>query len=98
MLGERYKKLLRDIRVQLWLPYSLFMCFFCPFSILINLLGVEGAGLCVLSCICLLVTHTLNCVTFSFPPGVRGWLRLLLVAFLDFSVYLFIIGQLLFKV
>ena len=47
VLGERYKKLLRDIRVQLWLPYSLFMCFFCPFSILINLLGVEGAGLCV---------------------------------------------------
>ena len=28
------------------LPCSLSMCFFCPFSILINLLGVEGAGLC----------------------------------------------------
>ena len=24
--------------------------------------------------------HTLICVTFSLPPGVRGWLRLLLVA------------------
>ena len=23
------------------------MCFFCPFSILITLLGGEGAGLCV---------------------------------------------------
>ena len=27
-----------------------------------------------LSCICLLATHTLICVTFSLPPGVRGWL------------------------
>ena len=25
--------------------------------------------------------HTLICVTFSLPPGVKGWLRLLLVAF-----------------
>ena len=29
---------------------------------------------------CLLGMHTLICVTFSLPPGVRGWLRLLLVA------------------
>ena len=28
------------------LPCSLSVCFFCPFSILINLLGAEGAGLC----------------------------------------------------
>ena len=28
------------------LPCSLSMCFFCPFSILITLLGEEGAGLC----------------------------------------------------
>ena len=27
-----------------------------------------------------LALHTLICVTFSFPPGVGGWLRLLLVA------------------
>ena len=33
-----------------------------------------------LSCICLLAMHTLICVTFSLPPGVRSWLRLLLVA------------------
>ena len=33
-----------------------------------------------LSCICLLAMHTLICVTFSLPLGVRGWLRLLLVA------------------
>ena len=33
-----------------------------------------------LSCICLLAMHTLICVTFSLPPGIRGWLRLLLVA------------------
>ena len=29
----------------------------------------------------LLAMHTLICVTFSLPPGVGGWLRLLLVAF-----------------
>ena len=28
------------------LPCSLSMCFFCPFNILITLLGEEGAGLC----------------------------------------------------
>ena len=28
----------------------------------------------------LLAMHTLNSVTFSLPPGVLGWLRLLLVA------------------
>ena len=50
--------------------------FFCPFSILITLLGDEGS-LC-LSCICLLAMHTLICVTFSLPPGAGGWLRLLL--------------------
>ena len=33
-----------------------------------------------LSYICLLAMHTLICVTFSRPPGVGGWLRLLLVA------------------
>ena len=42
----------------------------------------EGRGswsLC-LSCICLLAMRTLICVTFSLPPGVGGWLRLLFVA------------------
>ena len=38
-----------------------------------------GWSLC-LSCICLLAMHTLICVAFSLPPGVGGWLRLLLVA------------------
>ena len=33
-----------------------------------------------LSCICLLVMHTLICVILSLPPGVMGWLRLLLVS------------------
>ena len=28
------------------LALSLYVCFFCPFSILITLLGEEGAGLC----------------------------------------------------
>ena len=35
------------------------------------------------SCICLLAMHTLICVTFSLPPGVGSWLRLLLVALLE---------------
>ena len=38
--------------------------------------------------------HTLICVTFSLPPGVGGWLRLLLVVlpvFFFFSVYPFYI-------
>ena len=56
------------------------MYFFCPFSILITLLGKEGAVFLRLSCICLLAMHTLICVTFSLPPGVGGWLQLLLVA------------------
>ena len=29
---------------------------------------------------CLLAMHTLICITFSLPPGVRGWLQILLVA------------------
>ena len=41
--------------------------------------GSGSWSLC-LSCICLLSMHTLICVTFSLPPGVRGWLRLLRVA------------------
>ena len=32
------------------------------------------------TCICLLATHKLICVAFSFSPGVGSWLRLLLVA------------------
>ena len=40
-----------------------------------------GRGSCSLcaSCMCLLAMHTLICVTFSLPSGVRDWLRLLLV-------------------
>ena len=33
-----------------------------------------------LSCICLSAMHAIICVTCSLPPGVRGWLRLLLVS------------------
>ena len=55
------------------LPCSLSMCFFCPFSILITLLGEEGACHCAYHT---LAIHTLICATFSLPPGVRGWLRL----------------------
>ena len=62
------------------LPWSLSMCFFCPFSILITLFWVRGNWSLCLSCICLLAMHTLIRVTFSLPSGVMGWLRLLLVA------------------
>ena len=48
-----------------------------PFSILITLLGEEGAGLCAYRAFAM---QTLICVTFSLPPFVGGWLRLLLVA------------------
>ena len=39
----------------------------------------RGSWSLCLSCICLLAMHTLICVTFSLPPGVGGWMRLLLV-------------------
>ena len=69
------------------LPCSLSMCFFCPFSILITLLGEEGAGICAYRALFVSYTHV-NLCQFFFPPGVKGWLRILL--FLDFSVYLFV--------
>ena len=57
------------------------MCFFCPFSILITLFGEGGAGLrAYRAFVVFLAMHTLICITFSLPPGVGGWLRLLLVA------------------
>ena len=40
----------------------------------------KGSWSLCLSCICLLAMHTLICVTFSLPPGVKGWLRPLLAA------------------
>ena len=35
--------------------------------------------------------YMLICVTFSLPPGVRGWLRLPLVALPGLFVYLFVL-------
>ena len=40
----------------------------------------RGSWSLCLSCIYLLAMHTSICVTVSLPPGVRGWLRFLLVA------------------
>ena len=40
----------------------------------------RGSWSLCLSCDCLLTMYTLICVIFSLPPGVRGWLGLLLVA------------------
>ena len=56
------------------------MCFFCPFNILITLLWEEGAGLCAYRALLFISYAHVNLCHFSLPSGVRGWLRLLLVA------------------
>ena len=50
--------------------------------------GRGSWSLCLL-CICLLVMHTLICVTFSLPPGVMVGCDFCLWLFLDFSDYPF---------
>ena len=45
-----------------------------------HLVWGRGSWSLCLSFICLLAMHTLVCVTFYLPNGVRGWLRLLLLA------------------
>ena len=63
------------------LPCSLSMCFFCPFSILITLLGEEGAGLCAHRVfVCQLCT--LVCVIFF--TGVAVGCGFCLWLFMDF--------------
>ena len=47
----------------------------------------NGSWSLCLSCICLLAMHTLICVTFSLPPGVRVGCDFCLCLFLDVSVY-----------
>ena len=61
--------------------FGLALLFVYVFSVLLAFdhLAWGSWSLC-LSCICLLAMHTLICVTFSLPPGVRGWLRFLLMA------------------
>ena len=54
--------------------------------------GGGSWSLC-LSCICLLVVLTLVCVGFSLPPGVRGWLRLLLVDLPGLFCLPFLVGK-----
>ena len=62
---------------------GLALLFVCMFLLSFWLDGEMGGGwyLC-LSCICELAVRALVCVTVSLPPGVRDWLRLLLVALL----------------
>ena len=56
------------------------MCFFCPFCILVALLG-EWMGLFFVLVVHLFVgCARVNLCHVLLPPGVRGWLRLLLVA------------------
>ena len=73
---------------RLVLPFFLSMCFFCFFSILITLLGEEGIVFVLIVHLFVSYAHV-NLCHFPLPPGVRGWLRLLLGLFLGFSVYLF---------
>ena len=57
----------------------------CPrfsvhFSILITLLGEEGAGLCASrTFVCLFCAFIF--LSFFFPLGVEGWLRFVIVAY-----------------
>ena len=69
------------------LPCSLSSCFFSPFSIVANSLGEEGA--CVWASRAIVCFARVNFVLFPLSIGVRGWLRLLIVAVLDVSVNYF---------
>ena len=53
------------------LPCSLSMCFFCPFSILITLLGEEGAGLCAYRDLVVSYAHV-NLCHFFFSSWCQG--------------------------
>ena len=65
---------------SLVLPGSLSSCFFIPFSIRIILLGEQGAGVCASHAFVFVFFARINFCPFSLPLGVRGWLRLLIVA------------------
>ena len=54
--------------------------FLLPFWHFDHLAWGGGCWSLYISFICLLALHTLICVTVSLPSGIRGWLRLLLVA------------------
>ena len=59
----------------------LFVCvFLLSFQHFDHIAWGRGSWSFCLSYICLLDKHKLTCVTFSLPPGVGGWLRLLLLA------------------
>ena len=59
------------------------LMFFSPFSIAITSLGEKRAGLCVFcASVCLFCTHF-----FFFFLGVRGWLRLVILALPGFFYY-----------
>ena len=68
----------------------------CPrfsvcFSILITSLGEENAGLCASRTLFVCFVRVLSVCPFSLPLGVEGWLRFMIVAYLDLSInFLFI--------
>ena len=66
--------------LHVWSCPALCLCVFLSFWHFDHLASGKGSWSLCLSCICLLAMHTLICITFSLPPGVGGWLRLLLVA------------------
>ena len=57
-------------------PCSLSSCFVVPFSIVMNSLGENGAGLCASRAFVCFVSFC----HFSLPLGVGGWLRFMIVA------------------
>ena len=71
------------------LVFVFVLLFFRPFSIVITSLGEERAGLCA-SCASVYFTRVNHC-PFSLPLGVRGCLRLVIVAFPGLFYYLLFI-------
>ena len=67
------------------LPCSLSMCFFCPFSILITLLGEEGAGLVLIVLLFVSYLHVNLCHFFS-----SSWCRDLTAAYACGSSWTFL--------
>ena len=75
-------------------PCCLSPCFVIPFSIVITSLGEEGASLCASRAFVCFVCVTCSFVIhFSFPLGVAGWLRFVIVALPGLFCKLFFIER-----
>ena len=74
-----------------WSCSALCLCGYLSFYHFVHLAWGRGSWSLCLSCFCLLAMHTLICVTFSLPPGVRGWLQLLLLSSWTFLFTFFLV-------